>query len=312
MKEIATKTMSEFADIYTAPPRGISTGGRLHAFDKSICEQKLLQGSSYTCSQNWWSQDLLSSVAPRTPIPTSQISSLKNFMFQKSASSDFLYDLPDRLAAVCVRVPNARFDVVSNIGKLQRCSPDEEVFAVALAWADVMAQDTISDAELAAWTKLFADAEYEFKVLQTGLDGWYHNQRMRQQINQWSASLTRTPLPMIFDVVNFKLDLEHKDGTTLSAAAVARNYQDNVVQSSAAEAFTDAFVDNALTVHKRMLSDGEIREVVWGIECKWGHAAPLNSVYKLLALLVRFDLLIDELHVLWERCTPEPNQYQSQ
>ena len=287
VKDISTKTMAEFVDVYTAPPRGTNTGGRLPAFDKHICEQKLLHGDAYTCSANWWSQDLLSSVTPRTPITQIQISSLKDFMFTKSDKTGFLYDLPDRLPAVCIRVPSAKFDIAANLGKLQRCSPDEEVFAVALAWGDVMEQDAISDAELAAWKNLFTDAEYELKVLKTGLDGWYHNQRIRQQINQWSASLTRTPLPMIAEVVNFKLDLEQKDGTTLSAATVAKNYQENVVQSSAAEAFTDSFVDNALTVHKRMLSDSEIRDVVWSMECKWGHSAPLNSVYKLQALLVR-------------------------
>lgn len=72
-----------------------------------------------------------------------------------------------------------------------------------------------------------------------------------------------------------------------SAANLAAMYAANVQQCPGTDPLSDAFIDNALTVHNRALSLPVVKDAVLQMDSDHGHSSPFNSVYKMYAIIKR-------------------------
>eukprot|EP00959_Pyramimonas_sp_CCMP1952_P188360 3939204-Pyramimonas_sp.AAC.1 len=82
--------------------------------------------------------------------------------------------------------------------------------------------------------------------------------------------------------------MEKRDGiTNMSVNDVTKAWESNVTVASIGETINSGFIDAALTVWNRMLSDPICQKIILKSEEDWGKRTPWDSVYKLELVIKR-------------------------
>jgi hypothetical protein len=87
-------------------------------------------------------------------------------------------------------------------------------------------------------------------------------------------------------VIREKHALENK-GMKISAIKLSTHFLSSVQTASSSENMSASFIDAALTIESRILTSAVAREILNIMDSKYGMHGPLNSVYKLQAIINR-------------------------
>ena len=111
---------------------------------------------------------------------------------------------------------------------------------------------------------------------------------MREELVDIGESVKLTVRQRVLDVAGFKLEKQASQNTTFTSEKAARLYNSNVVLARSTDPVSAAFVDAAMTVYKRILSDpakAEILSVCDDIFLDAEH--PFNSIWTLQSIIDR-------------------------
>jgi hypothetical protein len=231
------------ADIMTAPPLSIADGGYLAPYDEP---QFNVSSGEYFCGVNIFSAQPLMSLTPNVPIMDIAVKELKP-------------DMPTMSPSIHVAATGR------NTSPLLRVSPEEPVHAVLLRIAERIGQ-TCSDEELSGWRSTLLSWPCKFvKGLDTDDSRYFYNLNLRESAKMTAKAIGHTASQVIIDIYMFKVRKEAASGP-LSAAAVAKLYQDNVRFSDSKEARSSGLVDAAITVFQRLFSFPELSRIVVSLE----------------------------------------------
>ena len=176
---------------------------------------------------------------------------------------------------------------------LIRVSPPEMVHAMVIAMhADFT--NGGDETTMGAWRAAVLSTDIEFRFIESEDAQHFACLQDRQDAYANYKGLRLSTIQSIFDVAAFKARKERASGK-LSAADIAAAYMKHVTWAGNPEEApcTTAYVDSALTVHKRMLSVPAIRTVLLRAE---EHDMPNHSTVKLQAIVSKAST---ETDILW-------------
>ena len=282
----ALKTIMEnpvFQGIVDVAPLSIADGGMQDAFQ----QEKLVQAigrdppGHYTCAANFFWQNFTWLANHRVPINRGQIKELQRFSLKP------LHPPMQFTFSTVMAVDGKDFDVSSAQGALQRLSPPEPTFAVIMSIKEAIDKKA-DDQVLMSWRKLCLTAPFRFEMLVKGEARYWRSQNIRQEVIEMGQTAALSVRQWVYDVVGFKLSKEAETNTTLGALQVAKFYDQHMQYAGGTEHVSKSFVDSAITVHNRVLTQQ--------VACKWLEWCEENlfvdnpwgkSVYTLQALVDR-------------------------
>ena len=219
------------------------------------------------------------SPTPGVPINNSSIQSLKDHYFKHPV---------DRYPKV------TKVGVWGNPPKLKEkgwmplMSPEEMFHALLLRIGeDVDAND---EAALATWKKCLLSASMEFVYVAKEEDIWLKSANQREEYGADFQAMYRTGPKRAIEIAAFKAAYEKANGgVAIGAEKVHQLYVNEVTFAAVVvpgtthekPQFTAAYVDTALTVYSRILTDPVARDLVLVADEEWGQASPYNSIYRL-------------------------------
>lgn len=233
----------------------------------------------YACGGNLCWQDFLWSPTPAVPINRLQINELIKYHFPP-------LDPPAEYPMEIVLALEMNQEADKSFGALQRISAEEPVHACLFAIRQAIEQKA-SDAVMQRWRKLLLTVPTVFAVVPKGEPRYWKAQQLREDILEAFATLKRSDLQKVYDVVRFKQVLETESGETLSAEKLALRYAKNVKFSALSEKLSKSFIDSALTVAKRLLNKPSIAKTLLDLDATYLKGNPLGSIWKLQALVDR-------------------------
>ena len=267
-----------FGDIHAVGPGHISEGTPQHAplFTATHCVAALKGVGSYLAGGNIFWLDLAFNLQAGIPTSASSIDLLREQFFQ---SPPTVFPEKVTVGLLTTECPSKSF------GKLVRISPEEIVYAFLLA-AEKDIKEHTGDDERALKRRACALATpIEFVVCSNIDDRFWRSVDLRETIGAVFASMYRSAVQRISELVGWKAQQEEKTNVSMGAAAVAEAWAANVRVSSMGEKITVGFVDSALTVWDRLLADPVCRQLIMQTEDHWGKRTPWDSVYKLEAVI---------------------------
>ena len=130
-----------------------------------------------------------------------------------------------------------------------------------------------------------------FHYVEKEHDVWLKSANSKEEYGVDFSAMYRTGPRQAIEIAAFKAKHEAvtKAKESLGAQKVFELYAENVkfanimVPGTTHEKtqFTASYVDTALTVYKRILSDPVARDLVLEADEEWGQASPYNSLYRL-------------------------------
>ena len=167
---------------------------------------------------------------------------------------------------------------------LQNLAPQELAHAMIHACArDVRAQK--DDATMRAWALVFKTIALDFIILGGPLMSLYAF-HIREQYFESGEQVLWTTMQRVQMVIREKHTLECK-GAKMSAAKLATHFLNSVQFASSSEKMSASFVDAALTIESRILTSNSAKHILNDMDNQYGITGPLNSVYKLQAIINR-------------------------
>ena len=131
-------------------------------------------------------------------------------------------------------------------------------------------------------------ASFRFEVVTAGDDRYWRAQNLRQEAIEMGIVSQLSARQWIYDVVGFKASKEKDLGRELGSAQVAKFYHEKMKYARGTETVSAAFVDSALTVHRRVLSNATARHwIEWCDEHMMEKSPWSRSIYALQALVDR-------------------------
>ncbi|CAK0810639.1 unnamed protein product [Prorocentrum cordatum] len=172
-------------------------------------------------------------------------------------------------------------------GALQRLSPPEPAFAVIFSIGDAIIQETGDDV-LGKWHHALLTASFRLELATSGGDRHWRAQNLRQEAIEMGIVPQLSVRQWIYDVVGFKASKEKDLGRELGSAQVAKYYHEKMKYARGTEGVSASFVDSALTVHRRALSNETARQwLEWCDEHLMEKSPWSKSIYELQALVDR-------------------------
>ena len=111
---------------------------------------------------------------------------------------------------------------------------------------------------------------------------------MREELVDIGESVKLTVRQRVLDVAGFKLEKQASQNTNFTSEKAAKLYNANVVLARSSDPVSPAFVDAAMTVYKRILSDPAKAEILALCDHIFLDAEhPLNSIWTLQAIIDR-------------------------
>ena len=164
-----------------------------------------------------------------------------------------------------------------------RLSPAE----LLLAYFEAIANDvTKGDEEvLKAWRQTMVQTSCIFELLTSEDELHKRSLQFREDLSQNFASCRMSAVQKMYDIIGLK---ERKEATTgpLSCQALSAYYTDGLRFAENSEKITFDFVENALMVHKRMMTNKRCQAIVLGLE-DLGTQSPLDSIHKLAKICTK-------------------------
>lgn len=181
-------------------------------------------------------------------------------------------------------VPNPSFvQEDMQAGKCVRLSPAEPMLAYFEAIADDL---TKGDEEvLKAWRDTLVQTSCVFERLTSEDELHKRSLQFREDLGQNFAACRMSAVQKMYDIIGLK---ERKEATTglLSCQALSAYYTDGLRFAENSEKITFDFVENALMVHKRMMSNKRCEAIIMGLE-DLGTQNPLDSIHKLAKICTK-------------------------
>jgi hypothetical protein len=188
------------------------------------------------------------------------------------------------LQSIGIGVSQADFDPMAHKGALKVVSPIEFIHGAIKACFNDLCNDA-SDASVQDWKHFFMSVQIDFYRVPENLMSFlsFH---LREQLFEAGETVMWTMLQRVQMVIREKHILESKGGKA-SASKVASVFLSHVKLATNSDAISVAFVDSSLTIHDRILGNAACQKVLLSLDSEFGLQSPLNSVYKLQALIDR-------------------------
>ena len=189
--------------------------------------------------------------------------------------------------------------VALHFGNLKVVSPEEAHHALAFRICQAVADG--DEQELREWRACVLSMKFEFKLLPSTRERFLYNVNHRLALADDYDSLGRTPSQRIFKLVQFRSAEEKRTGTKLNAEELFNAWTRMVKspESKLVEKVSATFVEYALLVHERLLSDSDLRAIVRDIDGRYAQATPLTV--QSLREIVRVGKT--KKYISWGMCT---------
>ena len=273
-----------FKDVVDQEPYNMSNGGAQAPFkqaDMNAVLNKAGAGLFYKCGLHFMWQSFTWMTNHRVPINRGQIKELQRFALEP-------LNPPRHLPfETVIALDSATQCVMSAKGALQRLSPPEPAFAVIFSIRDSLIQEAGDDV-LGKWRDALLTASFRFEVMTAGDERYWRAQNLRQEAIEIGIVSQLSVRQWIYDVVGFKASKEKDLGRELGSAQVAKYYHDKMKYARGTEGVSASFVDSAITVHRRVLSNSTARYwLEWCDEHLMEKSPWSKSIYALQALVDR-------------------------
>ncbi len=266
-----------FAGIQDMAPLPIQGGddmtcGQTAPFDPMAFESAMQATGTYTAGFNFFGLDLTYSSNPGIPLRNKGIEMLTEHYFAG----------PIWFPLILHGVLKSGEDplVQARSGLIKCITPEELRIAFVLAIARDIDEDAGEDV-LKRWRRSVLSVSVKFEVLDNIEAVHWKALQVRENIGQDFATMRRSSLQRIFELVSFKARMEAQTGVSMGAAAIAEAYKSNVKLAETSEELTDAFIDGAIRVHKLMFTIPAVRSVLLHADNLHGVKSPWDSVHKL-------------------------------
>ena len=231
----AIKSHAIFQDITTALPLGISDGGSQAAFSQSTFDTALTASGCYTAAANFFWQNMGWFPNAKLPVNPGQVAEIQRFKFDP-------LNPPRSLGFTVVVAVDGAMDIMAARGSRQRLSPVEPMIAFIFSLKDAVQQGA-SDEILMKWRHVALTAPFQFEVVAEGEDRYWRAANIRQECIEAGDVVQLSTRQWIFDVIGFKEGKERQLGRQLSAAAVAKLYEDHMHYARSSEQVKDSFIE---------------------------------------------------------------------
>ncbi|CAK0901360.1 unnamed protein product [Prorocentrum cordatum] len=186
-------------------------------------------------------------------------------------------------------------------GELKLTTPPESIHAWVIGLGNAIAMNRPEKDELKQWLEYALSAEFTFAKLESMGDAHFSAVRSRENLSVHKRLMGRTALGRILEVSSFKSRKEKLLGP-MSSKAIEIEYKQHCNIKDPEEQVTANFVDNALTIVKRMLSISGVMTILSEAEdtCE---ATAFDSVSKLHAVVSKAKtpaMIIWTVRSLWD------------
>ena len=138
---------------------------------------------------------------------------------------------------------------------------------------------------LQEWRRIFLGTTFIFKYIENDTDFHFAHLQSRENLGIDFASMRHSSLQRILDLAAFKHRMQATTGQQWSAAHVSEQYRSNLQLSETSDDITDSYVDMALTVHSRLLSNQKLADLAMALDEEEGTKNPFDSVCKLQTIV---------------------------
>lgn len=281
IKQITEHVM--FENIRTAKPLTIAQGGSQMPFDMKMALKALGkdEDSSYKCGGNLFSHNLVWLAQHRIPLNKGQIAQIQKFSLRATdPPATFPY-------VVTLAVDAVTEEALTADGHWHRLSPAEPVFALLFSVQEAIVAQA-EEAVLKKWLRLLLTVDFEFLNVPDNEARYWKAVNLREKAVELGQSVRLSLRQRIFDVAGFKKAKEDASGSSLSTKKVAHLYQQHVKLASGTEDVSEAFVDCACSIFKRIFAVPRCQKILEEADSKLLAGNPWNkSIYSLQGLLDR-------------------------
>ncbi|CAK0880249.1 unnamed protein product [Prorocentrum cordatum] len=274
------KTSPILADLEKTMPLTIADGGRQAPFTKQDCLDALSRGSNYTCGSNLFWQNFFWSATYKTPVNMGQVKEIRRFHMSPMSPPE-VFPMTTVFAA-----ENPAMDVTMHLGSLQRLSPIEPQLALLMSMADAVKKEA-EDSVLLKWRQVALSAPVTFEVQAKGDTRYWRAHDIRQEWIETGDTAQLSVRQWVYDIVGFKEAKEKDIGKTLGSKELSQLYEKHMKYAKSTVHVKPTFVDNAITVHKRLLPlEDSNKCLVWADENLMTDS-PWTSLYATQAVVER-------------------------
>ena len=261
-----------FAGALNKQPLGIGDGGRQAPYSAADFLVGMQDAKSYKCGGNlFWVRPLKSAGFDRVPVNRKAVDGL----------GDYYFKTPSAFPCTIVVAVDQDEDPMKMKGSLERISPEEIEHALLLRIADRISQGADED-ELRAWLLVALTVTIEFRLKPNSLDRVWEAVRTREELTTNYAMMARSAMQRVYEVIEFRAIYNKSHGQISNAdLADAYNKKGRIATGDGQDEVSAYFVEQAISVHKHLLSGREARDLIMQADEKWLKHSPFNSITKL-------------------------------
>eukprot|EP00435_Cladocopium_sp_Y103_P027001 s4446_g6.t1 len=270
---------------------GNATGGVQEPYSQAKAKIALDTQGVYRCSVSAWWFNSLSSPTPGVPMSRRRVEELADFAYGPEGHARFH---SDRMIEVAVSDDDVRTDRPSN---LQVISPEEILHATLAGSKNNFPEDEWTTKK-AQWKSVLLSMPCCF-CLVSKQDQWKQAFNRRQAVVQHHASLSRTGMQCAMEMAHFKGLIEANSGgvkftpQTLAAELVKQGLRSVSIGAVQEEddphegSLTPTFIAQALTIHKSVMSQPSVVEILMSLERRFGTRSCFHQLTKLHVLATK-------------------------
>ena len=221
------------------------------------------------------------SASPGVPISHKKVNALSDYHYGSGQVGPPCLPIHVALPA---NIQKEQLDQATAAGELKLTSPPECLHAWLFAVHKAIVNNA-NDTQLRKWLQVALSVEITFTKLDSVDEIHFNAVQKREDLAANAMFLGRTALGRILEVAGFKARKEQGSGP-MSSAAVAELYKAHCRIVNPDEQVTTNFVDNALTIQRRLLSQGNIMNILLDAEDLCVPTA-FDAVSKLYGIVVK-------------------------
>ena len=269
-----------FSNIAGQPPLSPKEGGREALWDGNMAASALKTAQSYRCAANFFSQDFLWLATHKIPINLGQVKQIQNYWFPKD-------DEPPKLCpfVVTVAVDSHKCSGDPPQSGWPRLSPAEPVHALLFAAAEAIKSKQGANV-LQAFKSCFLTCTFVYEVVPVGEARYFRSLNIREEQVEKGLAVQMSLRQRIYDIAGFAEAKKTTDGI-VGSKKLAALYCAQVKLASNQEKMSESFVDSALTIYNRVLSQDACCKVLEQCDAQLLDKSPWKSIYALQALVDR-------------------------
>ena len=249
-----SEVTAKFTGIESEDPLSIAEGGSQRPFSQTDLEAALkATRDTYVCGINFAWVNALFSAAPGVPVRMPAVKQVRDNVFREPCALEHFH----------VAIPSKDYAVAAHKGGLMRVSPEEIAAAFILAVArDIQKQKP--DDLLQKWYKQLRSTTCVFALRPGQMDRYWYALERRENVEHEFQAVHRSCLQRLYEVNRFLEKLQGTGGQAVKLPVILKAYKDNLknMNTKGPGAVTEAFLDTAMTVCKRMLNVPQMAEIL--------------------------------------------------